>query len=373
LPARFEKSGSSPAEALKKSYYIVGGVALLISVWCFFGLRKLPGEEDKGLNFQPRKSTTQSNNLSREISNDLPLEPPGQHLWGNLLSAFLLGFKHPDISLGYIGGLVARASSVGISLFIPLFVNQYYRDSHKCHQDQNPVSSLKLGDIKRSCPEAYILASILTGVSQLIALITAPFFGYFSGQSRRYQLPLVLAGTVGIAGYIAFPLLSSPQFKGTDGNAMVFVIMALVGMSQIGAIVCSLAVLSKGVLAVSNHYAADISEHSSASPSPIRDHCEHHHHDGQSDNGEHSPLIAKSVTTSNDLRHLKGSIAGIYSLYGGVGILLLTKMGGFLFDSLSVGAPFFIMAVFNGILVIASIGCGIWQYRLWKKPNSVVD
>src|SRR5437588_753036 len=48
LSARFERSGSSPAEAIQKSYYIVGGVALLVSVWCLFGLRKLPGEEEKG-------------------------------------------------------------------------------------------------------------------------------------------------------------------------------------------------------------------------------------------------------------------------------------------------------------------------------------
>jgi len=49
---------------------------------------------------------------------------------------------------------------------------------------------------------------------------------------------------------------------------------------------------------------------------------------------------------------LKGSIAGIYSLSGGFGILLLTKLGGYLFDNVDPGSPFFIMAGFNALLLL---------------------
>jgi hypothetical protein len=54
-----------------------------------------------------------------------------------------------------------------------------------------------------------------------------------------------------------------------------------------------------------------------------------------------------------DRSQLKGSIAGVYSLAGGAGILILTKLGGALFDSWTPGAPFFIMAIFNAMLLVA--------------------
>jgi hypothetical protein len=67
---------------------------------------------------------------------------------------------------------------------------------------------------------------------------------------------------------------------------------------------------------------------------------------------------------------LKGSIAGVYSLYGGAGILILTKIGGLLFDVLSSGTPFFIMASFNGILLVTGIVCGILNHVARSKGVS---
>jgi len=52
---------------------------------------------------------------------------------------------------------------------------------------------------------------------------------------------------------------------------------------------------------------------------------------------------------------IRGSVAGAYSLTGGCGILLLTKLGGFLFDKWTPGAPFYIMALLNVVALIASI------------------
>jgi MFS family permease len=127
-------------------------------------------------------------------------------------------------------------------------VNHYYRESGLCHAAQPGLLARDLGEIKKSCPEAYVLASILTGVSQLVALITAPVYGYLSDKSRRHKLPLHFAALVGVAGYVSFPLLPSPRFRGPDGNFGVFVVMGLLGLSQIGAIVCSLAVLNDGIL-----------------------------------------------------------------------------------------------------------------------------
>ncbi|KAH8701002.1 putative MFS transporter [Talaromyces proteolyticus] len=350
LPARFEKYGSSPADAVKQSYYIVSLVALIISIVCFFGLRNLPGEQGKHLRslWTPPSEAVESNGSQPSSSVN--------HL--NLLYAFSLSFKQPDILLGYVGGFVARASSVGISLFIPLFVNHYYRNSDLCSNPGSDVISRRdLGDIKKSCPEAYILASILTGVSQLIALLCAPAFGYLSEKSRRSNFPLLFATIAGITGYVAFPLLPSPQFKGPNGNGGVFLIMSLIGISQIGAIVCSLGILSNGVLSINPQPSHERPSLQVPNPSEDETHS--------APQGEHEPLLSKpgSSLATNNLNHLKGAIAGIYSLYGGAGILILTKLGGLLFDVLSSGSPFYIMAIFNGMLLVSGIACGLWRYQ----------
>lgn len=350
LPARFEKMGLSPSKALQRSYYLVATVALLISLISFIGLRNLPGEEHKGWRLL-WKSHSASDTDNRQTGS---IEPARLPYWKQLTAALQLGFSNRSIGLGYVGGFVARASSVGISLFIPLAVNHYYRGSGLCDETQEPSpGSGGLGDIKRACPRAYIVASILTGVSQLAALITAPTFGYLTDKSRRWNFPLLIATVLGMAGYLTFGLLPSPQFKGPDGNAGVFVVMALIGVSQIGAIVCSLAVLSNGILRVNID-----DETLRKIYNDNNGRGEVNHHDGET--GEDQPLLAGLDSRRlQHLSHLKGSIAGVYSLYGGAGILLLTKLGGYLFDVLSSGTPFYIMASFNGILLVVGIGCGI--------------
>jgi predicted MFS family arabinose efflux permease len=42
-------------------------------------------------------------------------------------------------------------------------------------------------------------------------------------------------------------------------------------------------------------------------------------------------------------------------IVGGCGILLLTKLGGYLFDKWTAGAPFYIMALLNIVAFIAAI------------------
>ncbi|KAJ5731414.1 uncharacterized protein N7483_005922 [Penicillium malachiteum] len=349
LPARFAKVGLSPSEAIQRSYYLVAVVAIIISGVSFLGLRNLPGEEQKGW-----RSLRNSNSQHLDDSPAGLIEPKRLPYWKQLATAMLLGFQNRSIGLGYIGGFVARASSVGISLFIPLAVNHYFRISGLCDEEHEPEPGSGMRDMKKSCPQAYILASILTGVSQLIALIAAPAFGFLTDKSRRYNVPLLVAAFTGVVGYIAFAQLPNPQFKGPEGNLSVFVIMGLIGISQIGAIVCSLAVLSNGILRVSLDDDNFHKIYDAQRDCPdVQDDC--------SERGEEDqPLLVGSVNRRLEhLSHLKGSIAGVYSLYGGAGILLLTKVGGLLFDRISSGAPFYIMAAFNGILLVVGILCGI--------------
>ncbi|KAL6404065.1 hypothetical protein AUP68_13443 [Ilyonectria robusta] len=255
----------------------------------------------------------------------------------------LLGCSDSRIAIGYLGGFVARASSVAISLFIPLFVNTYFINNGFCKGSPNDPSP----ELKEECRAAYVLSSILTGVAQLMGLMCAPVFGYLSSRPGRINWPIVVSTVLGIVGYIILPQLASPEIKnveGRGGSPIIFLVVTLIGISQIGAIVCSLGSLGRGVLAVEIPRTA----HRPPSLDPDED---------EDDTEEDQPLLTIGTEYESASRiRLKGSIAGVYSLCGGVAILLLTKLGGYLFDKLSHGAPFYMMAIFNAILLAATLG-----------------
>ena len=324
LPALIQRDGIEAGSALADSYYIVGALSLVIALFCFVGLRNLQGEAGKGwraLVFGGVKDPSSRTHQSLSSAK-------------SLFEAIALGFRNPLLGLGYLGGFVARASSVGISLFIPLFVNAYYISSGRCKEiGRNPQN------IKDHCGDAYVLAAELTGISQLVALLFAPVFGFLAGKYPRFNVPLLTAALVGILGYIGLANLDSPRSSGERGSPWIFVVMVLLGISQIGAIVCSLGKIGNFFL----------QEPSSRSLDDLHEHC-------AEDTIEATPLLG---TREHSRDHLKGSIAGVYSLAGGAGILILTKVGGVMFDKVSPVAPFYMLAVFNGLLLVAGIAAGV--------------
>ena len=353
LPAQFSrKEGVTLGQAVADSFYVVGAISLLVAALCFFGLRGLQGEEGKGWQLLLGKSPASGayEQVSQENVEDLTTRIPFLPYWRLLLDSTKLGFTDAQIGLGYMGGFVARASSVGISLFIPLYINAYFIRNGFCQGSPNDPSP----ELKKECRAAYILSAELTGVSQLIALLCAPLFGYLSDRYRRFNVPLLMASVFGIVGYTAFAQLKSPEPKNIDGRGgspAVFLIVSMIGISQIGAIVCSLGLIGRGVLGDEGGYSLSGQLHSPENTST------------QANNqvDETSPLVTLTWTRPQSRTHLKGSIAGVYSLSGGAAILLLTKLGGYLFDRLSTGAPFYMMAIFNAILLAIGIGAGIYR------------
>jgi hypothetical protein len=179
-------------------------------------------------------------------------------------------------------------------------------------------------------------------------------FGYLSSRTGKVNWPIVVSTIFGIVGYIAFPQLSSPEYKdvqGRGGSAAVFFLAALMGISQIGAIVCSLGSLGRGVLKVD---IVNVVTTLDGDQETLIESA-----DGEN---ETAPLLENADVLPEDTVsrvRLKGSVAGVYSWCGGAAILLLTKLGGYLFDSWSTGAPFYLMAIFNGLLLLASIGIDV--------------
>lgn len=354
LPITFRNAGQSAAQSVRTSFYLVGGIAFLIALSIFFGLRNLPGEERKTFSAlwkRPYNETT-SLNASGHLHTTLT---PAPSYFALVKEAVALGFTDRSIGLGYLGGFVARASSVGISLFIPLFVNAYFVRNGLC--TSNPDN---LTDIKENCKRAYQLASALTGIAETAALICAPLFGWLGGRvvRGRSEWPLLGSAAVGVGGYIAFGFLRNPDaFKG-EGGQWAFLAVIAIGISQIGAIVCSLSLLSRGI----NHNTPTTTEAEEEPRPGTAGTVRAGEHEVGFAASETAPLLLSSSREegSKGRAHLKGSIAGVYSFGGGAGILLLTKLGGKLFDTWTPGAPFFMLAIFNGVLmvVVAVVGAG---------------
>lgn len=362
LPELIQRTGTQPGQALADSYYAVGALSLALSIICLVGLRNLRGEDGKGWSalIYGNKEDTSSYAGGRSSA-----------LW-SFSDSIMLGFKSPLLGLGYLGGFVARASSVGISLFIPLYVNAYYISSGRCDESgRNPE------DIKDHCRDAYALAAELTGVSQLVALLCAPIFGFLADRYRHYNAPLLVAALVGVMGYVLLASLESPMISGEEGSPWVFVIMAFLGISQIGAIVCSLGLLGRFVLGLEPETStksevgvevASAQNSSSIAPNHIVT-ADQGVSIGAENHAEEASLLLGSQKTTQSRKDLKGSIAGVYSLAGGIGILLLTKAGGVLFDRVSSIAPFAMLAGFNLVLLMVGIGQGV--LTAWRGQGKV--
>ncbi|KAI1627412.1 hypothetical protein EDD37DRAFT_260874 [Exophiala viscosa] len=338
LPAKFQYGGVGVKAALKDSFYIVAAIAVVLAVWCFFGLRHLHAESS------PRPGPTDDSR--RE--NRPPIMAAIREMFDNFQTALTIGFQRSEITIGYLGGFVARASSVAISLFIPLIVNAMFLSSGLCPGGIPGDDPTGLPDIKRRCPRAYVVAAELTGVSQMVALISAPVFGYWTASVSRKEVPLLVASISGIIGYPLFATQFDPDDSHTSRRVVAFLAVCLIGISQIGAIVCSLGTLGKGILL--------------ESPQETKPALVANAGTVESGPDESQPLLPNDdqPTQGAPLSALKGSVAGVYSLYGGLAILILTKIGGLLFDKVSVGAPFYIMAVFNAVLMIACLILTFW-------------
>ena len=61
------------------------------------------------------------------------------------------------------------------------------------------------------------------------------------------------------------------------------------------------------------------------------------------------------VTSSSIPKHIRGSVAGISTFVGSIGILFNTKLGGYLFDVWTEGAPFFLIAMGHALCTLAAI------------------
>lgn len=195
-----------------------------------------------------------------------------------------------SVQLASLGGFVARSTSVLIAVFVPLFVYDFYHKSGKCESGSGSLP-------KEDCYDGYTFAAILTGVAQTLSLISSPVWGVLVERIGKTRC-LVMSSIIGLLGNWLLCVFNIYDPR----NATTFILVSLIGVSQIGTVISSMCFISEENDAV-------------------------------------------------------GSISGVYNLCGGVGILVLSRVGGMWSDSWSLG-PFFVMGLFNMVLVGVALARG---------------
>jgi MFS family permease len=72
--------------------------------------------------------------------------------------------------------------------------------------------------------------------------------------------------------------------------------------------------------------------------------------------GEVSVIVAAGTLMGQEAKpEIRGAIVGVYGLMGGLGIMLAMAAGGLLFDNVARTAPFTMMAIANGVLMVAAL------------------
>lgn len=260
----------SSLQSLKLSFVIIGLISLLVAIVIFFFLYN---------------------------SNTIPTETTRPSYLQLLTIGFSRFRTESSVQLACLGGFVARSTSVLIAVFVPLFVYNFYHKSGKCDDSDGSLS-------KDNCYDGYTFAAILTGVAQTISLISSPLWGWLIDKLGKSNC-LIMSSIIGLLGnwLICALNLYDPR------NAITFMLVALIGISQIGTIITSMSYIS---------------------------------------------MENDSV----------GSISGVYNLCGGLGILILGQFGGPWSDSWILG-PFFLLGMFHFILIVIAI----WLRKGFRKTE----
>ncbi|KAG0345558.1 hypothetical protein BG004_003582 [Podila humilis] len=162
---------------------------------------------------------------------------------------------------------------------------------------------------QNSCGAAAGDTHMLTGMAQGISLAFAPFYGV-AGEYIEKPTVLAVAGVIGAIG--CFPFAFTKQAPGAKSN---YVWVCLVGVGQIGMIVTGMTLLN-----------------------------------GLQDNPKY-----------------RGSVAGVFSFCGALSIMVMAKLGGYLFDVWMRGAPFVLMGIAHLVIALFSIYVRIITPRLRRE------
>lgn len=279
--------------ALRLTFAFTAALALAQGAFMLYGLR---------IRHDP--STVPSPRAAITLDTALPLTKQSfaarlKHAARELPAGFVLARHDAQVALAFAAAFAARAASIVIAAYISLRVNLYFTQHGLCAPPEvRPTLHAFLSeggggaDGRETCRPAYVLASILSGTAQLSALLFAPLAGLLAA---RFSPALVLFSTsvVGAAAFPLFALRPDPRGAGSVAAAVGL------GLAQISATVVSL-----GMVAAAR-----------------------------------GRIVADGAG-----REKGGALGAAYSVCGGLGILVVGRLGGGLMGRWA-GAPFVLVGV----------------------------
>ncbi|RHY31716.1 hypothetical protein DYB32_003226 [Aphanomyces invadans] len=305
LPAKYVDQ----VHGLRFTYSVVAGICAVFGAFLFIALRPKLLTDPVTMTLIPSADNSSAAETNASTAHAAqPVDRSKSVSFWSGLRAGIAAAKHGKVLLGYIGSFLARGNTIIITIYLPLWVYKYFVDNKLCAS-----ANADSDTIKTDCRDAYIRASILSGVAQTAAMLAAPLFGYLGDKLYR-PLVVLLATVLGLASYLWLFLCTDPL------ASVMFVVVVLVGVGEMAIVVSSLSVVT-----------------------------------------------SKAIPT-----HLRGSISGAYSFSGTIGIMVASKLGGYLFDVWQPTAPFFVMAVGNLVAVVVAV---VVLYRDFvavkaKDPNA---
>lgn len=188
--------------------------------------------------------------------------------------------RDPGVALSYAASFVARADLAIVVGFMTLWITDF-----------------AVTERGMSSAEAIARAGAVVGISQTVALLCAPVFGWLGDRMPRQNL-VILAQAVAAAAYLSTLLVSDPLGSG------MMIVAVLIGVGEIAGITTA------------------------------------------------GPLLAQQVPAA-----VRGSAFGVHTLCGAAGIMIVSGLGGILYDAWRPAGPF----VLSGIagLLVAAFGLAV--------------
>mmetsp|Transcript_13140 Transcript_13140/g.21328 ORF Transcript_13140/g.21328 Transcript_13140/m.21328 type:complete len:667 (-) Transcript_13140:215-2215(-) len=237
-------------------------------------------------------------------------------LKANSVESIMLLRTRPQLVSSYMAGFAARAGAVIVTSYITLWVSHYFTANDLCELD-SAIDELSachedlLNPAKKSCPAAYTWASRVSGMAQTFSLVFALIFGMVASRApNSIQKYLALGSAFGAVVYGLAPVVSNPK------SSLMYLFSSLWGVADIAMIVFA------------------------------------------------QIAVAQEMSQRQELR---GIIAGTYSIFGSIGIILITYIGGWLFDSWDPTGPFVLMSVVSFCVMCSAL----WVCYIERKSTVV--
>jgi MFS family permease len=154
--------------------------------------------------------------------------------------------------------------------------------------------------------EALAKGAALVGIANGVALIGAPVIGIISDRLSRVDAVLIALGTAGV-GYTATIFVDNPF------SPLGYTVAAIIGLGQVSAVIAS------------------------------------------------QVLVAEQAPA-----RIRGSVIGVFALFGGIGIMIALGAGGWLFDVWRPAGPFVLFGVFA--LLVFAYGLAI-RSKIPRNPH----